>query len=370
MANRKKWIFMMVTILVVVCALALFCACDSNDSTTPQPDTPKPDPDPTPSPEPEIVYQPLSIESSVAYDPELNHSDVSDKAYFSFTPKYTSKYKLSLNMLPVDEVKEVLFDGKPLPVVDKAFKDYEVVLRQNQTYKFDVTYLTPKSWTYMSVYASRDFEEITLQEKESYVVVVDKEVDDQLPNWYFGRKAETYATNNIDVCISAVYESVTYTHLKGIYWTAEVKKEPLHEDGLYTGRGRKIDVLRNTAKSYWFVFTQNSMPNGSTFTPSVTDIKELKSGDVEKVYLSRHEGMKLFKFVSIEEGYRIRIPQGILAMFLYGKDNYNVTGTEWRSLDSLVSEGSGDLIVGVHTGTSYLALWAYDYGTMEINVLD
>lgn len=137
MTNRKKWIFMMVTILVVVCALALFCACDSNDSTTPQPDTPKPDPDPTPSPEPEIVYQPLSIESSVAYDPELNHSDVSDKAYFSFTPKYTSKYKLSLNMLPVDEVL-----GENGVKVEKVASDDA---EYTEKYSITITYVDEES---------------------------------------------------------------------------------------------------------------------------------------------------------------------------------------------------------------------------------
>lgn len=359
MTNRKKWIFMMVTVLVVVCALALFCACDSNDSTTPQPDTPKPDPDPTPSPEPEIVYQPLSIESSVAYDPELNHSDVSDKAYFSFTPKYTSKYKLSLNMLPVDEVKEVLFDGKPLPVVDKAFKDYEVVLRQNQTYKFDVTYLTPKSWTYMSVYASRDFEEITLQEKESYVVVVDKEVDGQNPDEYFGRKAETYATNNIDVCISAVYESVTYTHLKGIYWTAEVKKEPLHEDGLYTGRGRKIDVLRNTAKSYWFVFTQNSMPNGSTFTPSVTKCKQLQKGDFFQPSMDG-KNVKIYIIPSSQNGGRFyfQVSSGI-NVFMQSKNSFYA---------QYADENSNEFSTSLENSEKYLCLWCYSNMGITIRV--
>ena len=44
-------------------------------------------------------------------------------------------------------------------------------------------------------------------------------------------------------------------------------------------------------------------------------------------------------------------------------------GTQWRSLDSLVSEGSGDLIVSVHTGTSYLALWSYDYGYLDLKIL-
>ncbi len=359
MTNRKKWIFMMVTVLVVVCALALFCACDSNDSTPPQPDTPKPDPDPTPSPEPEIVYQPLSIESSVAYDPELNHSDVSDKAYFSFTPKYTSKYKLSLNMLPVDEVKEVLFDGKPLPVVDKAFKDYEVVLRQNQTYKFDVTYLTPKSLTYMSVCASRDFEEITLQEKESYVVVVDKEVDGQNPDEYFGRKAETYATNNIDVYISAVYETVSYTHLEGIYWTADVKKEPLHEDGLYTGRGRKIDVLRNTAKSYWFVFTQNSMPKGSTFTPSVAKCKQLQKGDFFQPSMDG-KNVKIYIIPSSQNGGRFyfQVSSGI-NVFMQSENSFYA---------QYANENSNEFSTSLENSEKYLCLWCYSNMGITIRV--
>ena len=344
MTNRTSKATFLLVVLVLICVFALFSACDNKEATEPEPTPgPKPTPEPTPI---EIVELKLN---KLIWATDFSHDG--ENYYYGF-----SAYDITLGQKEVDGSYTYLginwfsVNGEKYECEKENVIDKEIYLKGGERYVFIVNYVPRflEGYQTMLIKERRNFENITIAPKDTFLLSIDKETKSYIENNY---TAETFDTGDKDVVIDSIYKEYFYN---------ELKKADFFEDGLYVPN-HVCDLFRRKDYKYYIILRNNSEQE-KTITLKRELCPQVQVGDSVDVML----GTKGFKFL------RLIVPASEIDMTFY---DFSLTKSVYFAL---CYYGSWQLVdfdkkIGLYyeyfrAGEYLLAFWSPIYNCVNITI--